>query len=67
MQFTTHPRPFVQATDVADLRAAIASVTRALATCSTEQVLELIRGRAALSRELQAMEEQRKASQEHVA
>jgi hypothetical protein len=55
-QFTPRSGPLVHATSTAELGAAILAVTRALATTHEYgQVLELVRERAALRRELQLL------------
>jgi hypothetical protein len=52
--FAAVSRPFVHAAGAEELRAAIAAVTRALATTHEhDQVLALVRERAALRRELE--------------
>ena len=57
MHFATSSCSFVHAASIEELRAAIASVTRALGSArEREQVLELVRGRADLRRELQVLE-----------
>jgi hypothetical protein len=51
--FGARSRPFVHAASVDELRAAIAAVTRALATArGYDEALELVRERAALRREV---------------
>jgi len=55
--FATRSRTFVHAATVEELRAAIAAVTRALGSGhQRDQILELVRERAALRRELQALQ-----------
>jgi hypothetical protein len=57
MNFAPRSRPFVDAATAEQLRAAIANVTRALArVSSSEHVLDLVRERADLRRELDARE-----------